>query len=358
MKYLTLLCLPLLLVACGKDKDQDSTGSEPNPLAFDVEAYGPYNTGFRSWPVTYDVLGEPRTITVNAWYPTNDEAGAEVKYAGIQEDPLAYGGAEVALPLYEGGYPLMVHSHGHKGFGGTSSEMMRFFASHGWVSVAPDHTDNLLFDDDANEVAWFDALRPLDVIQTVDSVAALPDSDPLGSVVTDRYALSGHSRGVTTVWSLIGAPYNPADTSDYCDGCDAAQLALFEGSNLADPRAVAAIPMAGTFSESTFGSTGFAGVTVPILSMTGTNDGAQRHQDQWNLISGIDFAWLDLEGGCHQTFALGTCETLDPVEGFWMVDTYALAMSRVHLLGDTDKTTTGLLDGSIDLDPRARLLIK
>ena len=59
---------------------------------------------------------------------------------------------------------------------------------------------------------------------------------------------------------------------------------------------------------------------------------------------GIDFAWLELEGGCHQTFALEVCSTLDPELGTTIVNAYALAFARARLLGD--EAYASWLDGS------------
>lgn len=344
------------LVACGGG-DDGKPGNGPDridPLSFEVDQLGPYNAGFRSWAVTYDVLGGTRTIPVNVWYPTDDLGGAEVRYSGLAPDDMAFGEATPILPIHEGGFPLFAYTHGHQGYGGTSADLMRWVASHGWVAVAPDHVGNLLTDNPDNEDPWFDALRPMDVKAAVDSLAALDADDPLAMVVTDRYILSGHSRGCTTLWSLLGTPYDPVDTSDYCDGCDAATLALFTDGSVVDTRAVAGLPMACGYNDSTYADDGFLQVDVPVLSMTGTNDNPESALAQWTAMNGqIDFRWLELEGGCHQTFALGACDSLDVPDGFWMVDTYATAFARAHLLGDEGARTKALLDGSEQLDPRA-----
>ena len=48
----------------------------------------------------------------------------------------------------------------------------------------------------------------------------------------------------------------------------------------------------------------------------------------------IDFAWVELDGGCHQTFALGGCNTLDTDLGFHVVQTVLVAFARHTVLGD------------------------
>lgn len=348
----------LVFVGCWACGGPEVSPAAVDPLDFAIDAPGPFRVGFRAWTTAYPVLGESREITVNVWYPTEDEAGEAVRYAGIAPDDLALGDAAPIVPAHPDGFPLHAHSHGHQGYGGTSAELMRWMASHGWVSVAPDHAGNLLLDDPADEVAYFDALRPLDVKAAVDALDALPESDPLSVTFTDRYVLSGHSRGVTTVWSVLGATFDMSEPSRVCDGCGSDARALFTDGSVVDPRAVAAIPMAGGYNESTFTDDGWRAVSAPLLAMSGTNDNPEEARATWEAIDAIDYRWLELDGGCHQTFALGVCNSLDPTEGFWMVDTYALAFARARLLGDDDPRVRGLLDGTESLDPRATLSVR
>jgi len=309
--------LPLLLAlaACGPGETEDTSAPPIDPLDFAVDAPGPYHAGFRSWEMSYLPLAGPeRSIVINLWYPTEDPSGDPVVYAGLAPDALAFGDAPPAPPQVNGTYPVHAHSHGHQGYGGTSADLMRWFASHGWVAVAPDHVGNLLLDNPDNEPLEFDSWRPQDVSAVLDALEDLPASDPLSGLAdTTRVLVSGHSRGATTTWTL-----------------------------------------AGTLRTSWFGATGHRTVGAPVLSMTGSNDPVGQ-QEQWDAVDQIDFTWIELQGGCHQTFALGVCDTLDPAEGFWMVDTYALAFGRAHVLGDDGSTVQDLLDGSTVLDPRATL---
>jgi hypothetical protein len=77
---------------------------------------------------------------------------------------------------------------------------------------------------------------------------------------------------------------------------------------------------------------------------------------QFEQMGDIDFTWLELEGGCHQTFGIGTCGSLDTDEGYAMVDTYALAFGRRHVLGET--AMDGILDGSELIDERATVRVR
>ena len=53
-------------------------------------------------------------------------------------------GASLAAPADGKGYPVHVYSHGSSGFPATSFRMARYFASHGWLYVAPTHVGNTL----------------------------------------------------------------------------------------------------------------------------------------------------------------------------------------------------------------------
>ncbi len=79
--------------------------------------------------------------------------------------------------------------------------------------------------------------------------------------------------------------------------------------------------------------------------MTGSADDVGM-ADDWPRLGGVDRTWIDLAGGCHQTFALGVCDTLDPALGYEVVNAYALAFGRAHVLGDQSDAVSAALDGS------------
>jgi len=365
LRALLVLTALGLVVGCPSGDDDDSANdddaTEPavDPLSFAVDAPGPFSAGWRSWEISYQPLGQDdaRTIGFNVWYPSEDTEGDEVRYMGVFLDEESLGDASLAAPLYDGRYPVMVYSHGFQGWGGTSSDLCRWFASHGWVVVAPDHTGNTLLDhEDPLETAHY-LQKPQDLTAVLDALEGLPGSDPLAGLAdTERVVLSGHSFGTYAAWAGLGATYDGAAIDDACSGqgglptgaCTDEQRAAFLGGELADPRIVAAIPMAGTIRRSFFGAQGHRSVRGPVLSMTGGNDGVGQ-QAQWDSIDDIDFTWVDIAGACHQTFALGTCDTLPSEQGFAIVDTYALAFARAHVLSDTTASVLGVLDGSVQV---------
>ena len=356
--------LTALLVGCPTappgDDDDATIDDGPDPLAWAVDALGPYNAGWRRWDVTYTPLGgdASRTIGFNVWYPTEATTGGEVRYMDVFLDEVALGDAPAAPPVHGGSYPVMVYSHGFQGWSGTSSDLCRYFASHGWVVVAPDHTGNTLLDHSDPLVTSHYLDKPQDISRVLDELDALPASDPLAGLAdTSAVVLSGHSFGSYPTWALLGATYDPAAIDTACTGggglptgaCTDAQRAAFLSGALDDPRVIASIPMAGTIRRSFFGDTGHRSVRGPVLFQSGTNDPVGQ-QAQWDAMDQIDFTWIEIEGACHQTFATGVCDTLEGPEGFAIVDTFALAFARAHVLGD--ETVAGILDGTTDVSAR------
>jgi predicted dienelactone hydrolase len=328
-----------------------------DPLAWPVDQPGPFRVGFRSMMHTYTPPGStaPRTIKISLWYPTLVAQGGHPVYSLVYTDRESWVDAPPAAPVHPRGYPVLVHSHGYQGFAGNSHFLMRHFASHGWVVVAPDHTGNTLTDTPARPLPiqlyhW----RSADVSQCLDVVAALPAGHPLAGRVDARTAvLSGHSFGSHTTWASAGATFDLAAIRPNCTAanrCTDADLAVF-ARGVGDPRFVAVIPMAGVIDRSYFGPDGHRGVRVPVFSMSGTDDrvGADT---QFDTTAGVDLTWIDVRGGCHQFFGLGHCEQIDDALQGPIVGTYALAFARRHLLGDSAPTTVGVLDGTRPVNER------
>jgi hypothetical protein len=237
------------------------------------------------------------------------------------------------------GYPVHAYSHGSAAFGGSSSDVIRYFASHGWVAVAPDHKGNLLSDQNAPVALTMHYLRSLDITAALDSLEALPADDPLaGKCLTKNVLLSGHSFGTQTTWATAGATFDMAYIQSKCDAgssfpepCTPEQIAVFQ-PGLRDPRVKAGLPLAG----------------APEV---GTDDKVGA-ENIWAYVSAIDFTWLEIEGGCHQLFAVGGCSKITDAEGFPLVRTYALAFAERHILGDMSAKVAGLLDGTDVLSPK------
>jgi hypothetical protein len=92
-----------------------------------------------------------------------------------------------------------------------------------------------------------------------------------------------------------------------------------------------------------------------MMLMSGTND-SDGIPSSWDSLEGIERSWVEIEGGCHQTFGLGSCETLEAETGFQIVDTYALAFGRQAVLDDTDATVQAIVEGSLEVATEATLV--
>ncbi len=336
-----------------------------DPLSWPVDAPGPFHVGYRTIPFEYLPAGqtEMRQSVLHIWYPTLASAGAHPRYAGLYPDSAAFVDAPLAPPAHadaasgENRYPLLVHSHGWRAFGGSSWLMLDDFASHGWVVIAPEHTGSLLsaYDDPRPIAHYYE--RSLDITTSIDLVRDLGASDPLsGLVTTDRVVLSGHSFGVHTVWASTGATFDVARieaTFTPTGAYTSEELAVF-AAGVGDPRIVAAIPIAGDIDEDFFGDTGFSSVTVPLLSITGSEDTVDGQAQLTQVSPPVDLTWVQIEGACHNSFAvIGLCATITAEDTMQMVNAYTLSFARVHLLGDEDPLAVGIVDGTHEVDARA-----
>ena len=356
-----LILTPLFSLACSLGPVELDDEGKRSPLQWSVELEGEYGVGLLSWDHEYVVpVGEsPRTIALNLWYPTEENDGEPGAYLqGLYEDPLVFRNADPAPAWRDKGFPVLVHSHGHYAWGASSASLMRFFASHGWVVVAPDHTDNTLLETVEPRPTSHYIHRPLDISASLNAIADL--SIPgLGQVDTQSVLMSGHSFGAYTVWASAGAEVSADSLEETClsleEGqCTEAEQAIFLSGELSEPRIGAAITMAGAIRRNFFGETGHLGVDVPLMLMSGTEDGDGIPASWEGLQDLSPLYWLELIGGCHESFAMGVCSTLDPELGFSLVNAYSLALGRSVLLGDDSDEVLSLVSGDRSLSQSAR----
>jgi len=322
---------------------------------------GPYQAGHRSLPFTYVTAstGEERTLLLHLWYPTEATEGEEAVYMNIFTDEGSIEGAPLAPPTVGDSYPVHVHSHGHLGYAGVSPFLMRHFATHGWVVAAPDHKGNTILDNLDPRPPWMYTIRLEDISATLDQLDDLPATDPLaGKLDTDPVVLSGHSFGGYTTFGVAGATFDPDHVASLCEAeetgsCEEGVAGLFE-DGFVDPRVVAAISMAPGNYEM-FSDAGLAAIAVPMLHMTGSDDHPTLNENIWAALT-APAARMEVEGGCHQLFALGGCDLIDDAVGLPIVNAYALAFARHHVLDD--QSSLGLLDGSESLHEAVTYSVK
>jgi len=88
-----------------------------------------------------------------------------------------------------------------------------------------------------------------------------------------------------------------------------------------------------------------------VMTLTGSEDDVGQ-EAQFDRLDGLDYTWIEFEGGCHQTFTIGACSSLDTEEGWWLIQTYALATARFHLLDDQTAQVVEWVEGTQTLDAR------
>lgn len=356
-----LTLLLALLIACPGD-DDDSAVEVVDPLSWPVDEAGPFSVGYRTWDHTYTAPGgfDERTIPLAMWYPTEDSSGAPVLYEQVFPDEESFGNAVAAAPAHEGGYPVHLYSHGHRGFAGSSAFLARHLASHGWVTIAPDHVGNTFLTNTDPRATAIYFLRGTDSSQALDALDDVGAGFLSGTPDTSGVLLSGHSFGTHTVWSVGGGTWDLEAITANCDansigdgtGCTPAELEVF-AAGVEDSRVVSMLPLAGAPSDGWFGPDGILSVQHPVFNMTGSEDPRQG-PEMWARTEPLDdFSWIDIEGGCHQLFALGACDDVPTDEGFAIVNTYSLAFARKTVLGDT--TVLDILDGTTPVSDRVTL---
>lgn len=331
--------------------DTDGSGETlPDWQSLPLDAAGPYRVGHRIIEHTYTspASGLERTINVHIWYPTEATEGEPAQYLGpIFSDLDSFEDVAPVGPIHGERYPLLAYSHGDQGFAGTSSFLMRHFASHGWVAVGPDHTGNLLGSTIEPRPTALYLDRATDMSQSLDVLEGLQAPDALAGLVdTDRVVISGHSFGVHSVWTSLGADFAPDKVDNYCadaGDCNEAMVTAFLDFT-GDDRFVAGIALAGSIRRSWFGDTGHEAVTERVLSLSGSDDlvGAD---EQFASTAGVELAWVEIEGACHQGFALGGCSFISDEDSFRLVNTWSLAFARYEVLEDRSESVLSVLRG-------------
>jgi dienelactone hydrolase len=343
--------------------DAGDGGAAVDPLSWTVAKPGPYACGHRTLETTYAQPGglPARTIPIHVWYPSNVAKGDHPIYRNVFVDDHAWEDAPLAPSPWPGGMPVLVHSHGYKGFAGNSARLMCHLASHGWLAVAPEHVGNTIGDtpDTLPIAVYFQ--RPLDVRAALDFVAEPPAGDALvGRADLTHVAMSGHSFGTYTAWAVAGAAYDAASIKAQCDSggvasCTDAQRAVFT-TDLSEKRASVVIPMAGG-TDDFFAADGYDAARVPVLLMSGTLNPV-GDDALFASTKGVDLTWVDVTGGCHQLFGLGNgvlgdpgCAVLPDEEGFALVNPWVLAYVRYHVLADRGAEVSGIVEGSVKYSP-------
>ncbi len=180
----------------------------------------------------------------------------------------------VCFPSEPGRYPVIVFSHGAWGCKDDYQLLTRFWASHGYVCIQPNHYDATPIGSEMQASGFGEwASRPADLIQILDSLEQLGARIPLlgERIAHDRIGVGGHSYGAGTAQMLGGVSVERRQ----------GRVRMFRDERV---RAVVLISPQGPgqlHSERSWRS-----LAVPMLAITGTQDRARNGQDyQWRLLA-------------------------------------------------------------------------
>ena len=277
------------------------------PVAPELASYGPLAVGVRTIQVTDrnrpDILntkpGEPtarydRTLTVEVWYPAAlaPEKPQRGDYPGvITRDPavvVTLHGRAVrdAAPLpREGGYPIVIVSHGYPGGRFLLGHLCENLASKGYVVASIDHKDSTYDDQKAFGSTLYN--RPFDDLSVLNEAQRLGGKESAtawsGLIDASRTGVVGYSMGGYGVVNLVGGGFAKAmetrETSPpngLLGERGATNPAYLKSM---DPRIRAAIAIAPWGMEQGYwDASGLAGITTPVLFVAGSADDVSGYE--------------------------------------------------------------------------------
>jgi predicted dienelactone hydrolase len=222
MKTLSLLCTAALLAATPAYSVQTLYQDYPSDITPELSEKGAYQVGVKTLTVNYPkpvvtLQGQvvDRVLKLEVWYPTTD-SGAATTYENqtrsgnefsIQADAIR--DASVAEP--QGGYPVVVLSHGYTGYRTIMYYLGEHLASHGYIVAGIDHTDSTNEDVDFTNApyAGFPSTllnRSRDQVLTLNAVS---EHALFKDVVdTQNAGLIGYSMGGFGAVNTVGGCYN------------------------------------------------------------------------------------------------------------------------------------------------------
>jgi dienelactone hydrolase len=317
-----IVVLALLVSGCGEEPPRPAAA----PLVAQPQALQSlYKWGAGPWSVAQpQTLALPRSnggesLQVRVFYPTTQPNRAAPASA----------------------LPVVVFSHGN--FSDTSSydALLRHWASHGYVVIAPSHADAgggfvratvaMVVDGNLGVIQE----RRADLVTVLDELAAVEAAVPVlrGRLDRTRIAAAGHSFGAFNAQQLGGAQAFDTDSESYLPGLDARVKAV-----------VAISPPGPMFDEIDAGS--WSQQRLPTLMTTGTWDSNAFFWPQWQLHKtsyeqaqpGNQFA-LVVRGADHYLGNL-ICrlelEAEPQSDALNMVNTLAVAFLDAYLNGNQD----------------------
>lgn len=348
-------CMLLLLLACAESAVLAPPRAAP-------DAPGPYGIGVQTLVFT-DARG--KELVAELWYPAQIEPGSAPD--PYPEIPITLDAHRDAPPDARGApYPLIAFSHGMGGIRYQSAFLTEYLASHGYVTIAVDHTHNTFLDMDEDRMVQVFLERPGDVTSAVDEVYGLAAAgDPtLGGLLDPDagYAMMGHSFGAWTAMVVGGGTVDLASLTRHCaegdDGIACNYLANVEETAVDipeanDPRVRTTLPLSpGVWYSFGPQGEGLAEVRAPFV-LAGDADTVLSYPDEIEPT----FAAMSapkrmgtLAGGGHYAFtdicriAAPLFDDCDEAEAGFIEMDRAHAITRAVVTAHLDLTLLGAAD--------------
>ena len=261
---------------------------------------------------TYD-----RPLTVEMWYPAAEGATGDTTLQAYLRD----GTTEVALegkamrdadPAAEGGYPLVLISHGYPGNRFLLSHLAENIASKGYVVASIDHSDSTY----RTQAAFGSTLvnRSLDQLFVLEEMAKLAAAGGVfaGLYDADNTGLIGYSMG--GYGAIITAGGGVTETSvGYPWGGPHGTLGIHQAGSdthnaLPDDRIKTAVAF-GPWGMNTgfWDAEGLSGIRIPMLFIAGSQDDVSLYEKGvraiWENASNLPHALLTYVNGGHNSGA-------------------------------------------------------
>ena len=274
----------------GVDDDDDGDGINDLDDPFQLTPYssltedGPFTAGTKD--VTF-LSPRGHEITLQIWYPAIENFGEQVIYNNV----LPGFALDDTTPDCSETRPVSIYSHGFPSIRWGSAFMMESLATHGFISIAPDHRYGTLLDANPNKLGELLLSMPLDIMESFDWLINQNNAEgDLANciVVENGYSMIGQSTGGYASMMISGAQISIGVVESSCEDESASdQIKLihcnavnFLESNkemventtitLQDSRVWATIllsPWNGTVLNQ-----GISSVSVPSLVLTGDID--------------------------------------------------------------------------------------
>ena len=167
-------------------------------------------------------------------------------------------------PVGTGPFPVIIWSHGAGGSKDNYLTLMEHWASHGYVTIQPTHSDSRALGVKPGDPQMFRdwQSRPADISLIIDSLKELENKEPVlqGTLDAKRIGVGGHSFGANTAQLVGGA-------KAYLVGAE---------KSFADPRVTAVLLLSGQGPGEMLREASWEKFSRPLMVMTGSADGPTR----------------------------------------------------------------------------------